>query len=86
MCRDCIKCRRKSHYKSDIININPLEQGWATRSGNYKVDLSEDYKVDLSEEFILKPIQLYEKGKGKNHIVTTECAYDIVGNKIIPND
>ena len=72
--------------KSEIININPLEQGWATRSGNYKVDLREDYKADLSEECILKLIQLYEKGKGNFFIVTIECAYDIVGNEIIPND
>ena len=72
--------------KPDIININPLKQGWAAHSGNYKVDLSEDYKVDLSEECILKLIQLYEKGKGKIYIVTTECAYDIVGNETIPND
>ena len=63
----------------DIITINPLKRGWASHS--------ENPNFNLNDGCIVKLIELYDKGKGKNnkcYCVTTERAYDILRNAIIP--
>ena len=74
------ECEVDTNSLDNAININPLKRGWAAHPCNSK--------FNPNKVCIKKLIQLYNKGKrnsNKNYRVTTERAYDIVRNEIIPN-